>query len=150
MSNGDDPISLILAALVTIEQGLTPPAAASKQPMVYPEIPVNPGTFPCFLNAPSRGNRLTATAGTRERSETIHIMLLFGEALETYSERAAYLWVPVILDAFDSAVKLDTNVVQIAEITEWSYDPVKINEVEYIAVTFVLECQLAGAYTFGS
>lgn len=149
MSSGDDPVSAIITKIAAIERAMTPPSGASKAPIVFDEAPVSPGTFPCFINMPRRFVPTTRTAGTRERTEYVDIMLLFGRADERYSERAQRLWVPVVLDAFDNAIKLDTNVVQVAEITEGSYDPVEINDIPYIAVTFTLECQLAGAYSFG-
>lgn len=149
-SQGDDPISRIITKVVEIEKALTPPTEAAKAPLVYDEMPVSPNAFPCFINAPRRGRKVTATAATRERTEFVDVMMLFGRADEFYSVRAQRLWVPVVLDGFDQHFKLVDNRVQHAEITDWNYDPVEINEVPYIAVTFTLECHIAGTFTFGS
>lgn len=150
MSNeGNDPIGEILTAIAAIQEALTPPSGATKIQHVYEEMVVEPGVFPAFINVPRRGSA-TIVAGTEMGRETIDMILLFGRAEEKYSSRAQRLWVPVVRAAFQQALKLNDGSVQYANVGEWTYDPIEINEVPYIGVTFTIECFTSGPVTVGT
>jgi len=149
-NTGADPIAEIITRLVAIQEALTPPLNAPKAVHALDALTADPQTFPAFVNVPRRGTRTISASGVRSFRWTIDMILLFARGDIGYASVAQRAWVPVVLNAFDVALKLGDNSVQGASITEVDFDPLEINDVPFTAITFTLIATTTEGFTFGA
>ena len=141
----------IFDKIVALQEAITPPTG-EKAMKAYDEPPGDVALFPCFVNIEEEGVEIVRSPGLRQQKFSINMHLLFAPGAQKYAVRSRRLWIKPVIDAFDGAVRLDNEQapVQYAPIDSVSFEPVNINQVEYIAATFVLRAWLAEAFDFGA
>ena len=145
-----DHLDEITAAVIDVLEDIAPPFGAEAPASFYDELTENPGPFPSFVVVPRQRRRTMSTNSQREFVATIEIYLFFGANEWRYASASQRLWEAPVLDAFDSASRLRSTGVTLASINEVRYDPVELNDVPHVAITFSLEVTLRETFTFGA
>ena len=131
----------VMAAIVELQEQIETPFGEPALAGVSADVPPRGHGFPWFFNELSIENPTTIdrSMDVREIVHTIHMHLLFGSMEEEYSQASRHRWVQPVLDKFDSQENLDLKgtVIQ-SEITSIRWAPIELNEMPYVAATFVL------------
>lgn len=122
----------------------------------WDEPPTQITQYPCFVNIEQPAVQFQINGNHREFTRTVDMHLLFGPASQKYAVRARRKWELPVLDAFatryhlkDPGVDAPLAGINWARIEEIHYEPVQLNESEYIAVTFALNVQWKDCFEAG-
>lgn len=141
----------LIDAICEMQAAITPPASEKPLAKAWDEPPANPGEFPCFINVEQSIENIQLTGSHRHMDHMIDMHLVLAPTDQKYDVRARRKWVQPVLDYFQGTMKLERHVqnVSLSRIEQVTFEPISLNDKEYVTATFTLRVRVDDGFSAG-